>query len=123
MNTEKNIEKYQKALETTLNCIESNSQTNLTLLRKELKINKNFTTCLSKLNVIKNIGNKGASQYVVLKKYSPELALEVLDFANKMSKQKKQSIIEKHIGTIEVEPTKIQNKKSFLQKFFDLFKI
>jgi hypothetical protein len=123
MNSLKKIKKYENALEVALLRIENHSQTNLTLLRKELKINKNFTTCLSKLGIIKNIGNRGTSKYLVLKKYSPELALEVLNYANEMSKNKKQTIIEKHIGIMEVEPTKVENKKSLLQRFFDIFNL
>jgi len=121
MNSKEKIKKYQKALEIILFCVEHNPKVNLSEMRKELKLNKNFISALSKLSVIKNDGNRRVRNYILLKKYSPELALEVLEFANKASLNLKtpiienNSIIENHFGTIEI-------KRTFLQRFFDFFK-
>lgn len=116
MNSLKKIEKYEKALEIILFCVEHNPKVNLTQLRRELKINKNFISALSKLGIIKNNGNRGASNYTLLKKFSPEMTLEVLNLANEMSLNVKEPIIEKHFG-IDTKP-----KRTLLQRFLDLFK-
>jgi hypothetical protein len=110
MNDLKKIEKYEKSLKIALFCVEHNKNINLTKLRKDLKINKNFITALSKLEIIKNNGTHGTRNYVLLKKYSPELALEVLKFANKLSLNKKE---------VEIVVTK---NKTLFQKFLDFFK-
>jgi len=117
MNSLKKIEKYEKALEIILFCVEHNPKVNLTQLRRELKINKNFISALSKLGIIKNNGNRGASNYTLLKKITPEMTMKVLNLANELSQQKKETIIEKHFGTITIE-----YRRTFLQRFFDLFK-
>jgi hypothetical protein len=116
MNSLKKIEKYEKALEIILFCVEVNPKVNLTQLRRELKINKNFISALSKLKIIENNGNRGASNYTLLRKQTPEMTMEVLNFANKLSLNVKETIIEKHFGIIQIQ------KKSFLQKFVDIFK-
>lgn len=117
MNNLKKVKKYEKALEVILFCIEHNPTVSLLKMQKELKINRNFILALSKLNVIENKGTRRKSHYVLLKKYSPELALEVLNYANKLSLNKKETIIEKHVETIQPEI-----KKTFLQRIFDIFK-
>jgi hypothetical protein len=117
MNKLTKIKKYEKALECILFCVEHNPKVSLNKMQKELKINSNFISALSKLGIIKNNGIKGTSNYVLLKKYSPELALEVLNYANDRSMNKKQTIIEKHVGKIEPEA-----KKTFLQRIFEFFK-
>lgn len=115
MSNYKTIKKYEKALDIILFCAEANPSINLTHLRKELKINKNIIRAMQQLGIIKNIGTRRATKYIVLKKFTPELSLQVLNRANKISKNTKQSIIEKHFG--DIKP-----KRTFLQRFFDLFK-
>ena len=85
----KNVEKYETALKIILFCVEANPKVNLTQMRKELKLNKNFITALSRLGIIKNNGNCRASNYVLVKRYSDEMTLEVLKFANQLSANKK----------------------------------
>jgi len=111
MNKLKKIEKYKTALKVALFLIENNPTVNLTKLRKDLKINKNFITALSKLEIIKNNANNGGRNYIVLKHYSSELALEVLKCANKLSLNKKE---------VEIVVTK---NKTLLQKIIDFFKL
>lgn len=116
MNSLKKIEKYEKALEIILFCVEFNPKINLRGLCRELKINRNFIRALSKLEIIKNNANTGGSNYTLLKKFSPEMTLEVLNLANELSAKTKQPIIEKHFGNIEIQ------KQPFLKRFFQIFK-
>jgi hypothetical protein len=115
MNSKKKIEKYENALEIILFCIQHNPKVNLNELRKELKINKNLFTSLSKLGIIKNTGKRRDANYILLKQYTPELALEVLNYSNDISKNIKENIIEKHVGKIQDN-----KRKSLLQRFFDI---
>lgn len=115
MSNQKTIKKYEKALDIILFYAEANPSINLTQLRKELKINKNIIRAIQQLEIIKNVGSRKGAKYIVLKKFTPELSLQVLNRANKISKNIKQSIIEKHFG--DIKP-----KRTFLQRFFDLFK-
>lgn len=116
MENLKKIQKYQTAIEIILFCVENNPKISFTKLRKDLKINKNVFTTLAKLGIIKNTGKGNKPNYILLKKYSPGLAKEVLKYANDLSANKKQPIIEKHFG-IDTKP-----KRTLLQRFFDLFK-
>lgn len=116
MNNYKTIKKYEKALDIILFCTEANPSINLTKLRKELKINKNIIRAMQQLEIIKNIGTRRTTKYIVLQKFTPELSLQVLNHANKISKNIKQSIIEKHFGNIEIQ------KQPFLKRFFQIFK-
>lgn len=115
MNNLKKVKKYETALKVALFLIESNPTVNLTKLRKDLKINKNFITALSKLGIIKNNGNNGTRNYVALKSYSNELALEVLNYSNELSLNIKKPIIEKE--TVDAK------NKTLLQKIIDFFKL
>ena len=115
MSNQKTIKKYEKALDIILFCAEVNPSINLTQLCRELKINKNFIRAMQQLAIIKNVGSRKGAKYIVLKKFTPELSLEVLNLATKISKNTKQSIIEKHFG--DVKP-----KRTFLQRFLDFFK-
>jgi hypothetical protein len=116
MNNPKQVDKYKTAIEIILFCVENNPKISFTKLRKELKINKNVFTSLLKLGIIKNTGTKRQSNYILLKKYNHSFANEVLNYANDLSANKKQPIIEKHFG-IDTMP-----KRTLLQRFFDLFK-
>ena len=116
MNSLKKIEKYENSLKIILFCVEFNPNVNLTQLRKDLKINKNFISALSKLNIIQNVGNRGTSNYILLRKQTPEMTMEVLNFANKLSLNVKETIIENSYTKVEVQ------KKPFLQNFLDIFK-
>ena len=116
MSSQKKIEKYERALHIILFCVEVNPKVNLTQIRKELKLNRNFTTSLLKLGIIKNNGNRGASNYVLVKKFTDEMTLEVLNFANELSKNKKQTIIEKHVGTFEAEKPQPVKELNLFQK-------
>ena len=89
MSKFKNVEKYETALKIILLSVETNPKVNLTQMRKKFKLNKNFITALSKLGIIKNNGSRRASNYVVLQKFSNEMTLEVLKFANQLSANKK----------------------------------
>lgn len=89
MNKFKNVQKYETALKIILFCVEANPNVNLTQMRKELKLNKNFITALIKLGIIKNNGNRGASNYILVKKFTDEMTLEVLNFSNELSTNKK----------------------------------
>jgi hypothetical protein len=113
--TEK-LKKYEHALESTLQYIESHPAPNFTLLRKTLKINKNFFTALKKLRIIEKIGIR-MPRYVVLKPYSPELALQVLTLANELSSNKKEDLIENFtFYSIEAEKPQPEKKLKLLQK-------
>ena len=116
MSSQKKIEKYETALKIILFCVEVNPQVNLTQMRKDLKLNKNFITSLLKLGIIKNNGNRGASNYVLLKKFSNEMTLEVLNFANELSKNNKETIIQKHVGTFEAEKPQPVKELNLFQK-------
>lgn len=116
MSSQKKIEKYETALKIILFCVEVNPQVNLTQMRKDLKLNKNFITSLLKLGIIKNNGNRGASNYVLLKKFSNEMTLEVLNFANELSKNNKETIIQKHVGIIEAEKPQPVKELNLFQK-------
>lgn len=116
MSSQKKIEKYERALHIILFCVEVNPKVNLTQIRKELKLNKNFIISLSKLGIIKNNANRGGSNYVLLKKFTDEMTLEVLNFANQLSKNKKQTIIEKHVGTFEAEKPQPVKELNLFQK-------
>jgi hypothetical protein len=116
MSSQKKIEKYERALHIILFCVEVNPKVNLTQIRKELKLNKNFIISLSKLGIIKNNSNRGGSNYVLLKKFTDEMTLEVLNFANQLSKNKKQTIIEKHVGTFEAEKPQPVKELNLFQK-------
>lgn len=116
MNKLKKIKKYKIALKVALFLIESNPTVSLTKLRKDLKINKNFITSLSKLGIIKNNANNGARNYVALKSYSNELALEVLNYSNKLSLNIKEPTTGRKF-TIE------RKNKTLLQKIIDFFKL
>jgi hypothetical protein len=115
MNNLKKVKKYETALKVALFLIESNPTVNLTKLRKDLKINKNFITSLSKLEIIKNNANNGARNYVALKSYSKELALEVLNYSNKLSLNIKTPIVENEITVVK--------NKTLLQKIIEFFKL
>ena len=113
--TEK-LRKYEHALELTLQYIESQPNPNFTLLRKTLKINKNFFTSLSKLRIIEKIGIR-MPRYVVLKPYSPELALQVLILSNELSSNKKEDLIQNFtFHSIEAEKPQSEKKLNLLQK-------
>jgi len=116
MNSKQKIEKYESALKIILFCVEVNPQVNLTQMRKDLKLNKNFIRSLLKLEIIKNNGNRGASNYVLLKKFTDEMTLEVLNFANELSANKKETIIQKHVGTFEEEKPQPVKELNLFQK-------
>jgi hypothetical protein len=120
MNSKQRIEKYERALKTILFLVENNPKVNFTKLRKELKINKNIFRSLSKLGIIKNNGTRKGSHYVLIKKFTPEMTLEVLNYANQISLNKKQTIIEKHIGTIETEKPQPVKKLNLFQKIIKI---
>jgi hypothetical protein len=71
---------------------------------------------LSKLRIIENIGTPHNPRYILLKKYSPELALQVLILSNELSSNKKEDLIEKKIETIEAEKPQPEKKLNLLQK-------
>lgn len=116
MKNQHRVKKYESALKIILFCVEVNPQVNLTQMRKDLKLNKNFITSLLKLGIIKNNGNRGASNYVLLKKFSNEMTLEVLNFANELSANKKETIIQKHVGIIEAEKPQPVKELNLFQK-------
>jgi hypothetical protein len=120
MNSKQKIEKYESALKIILFLVEYNPKVNFTKLRKELKINKNVFRSLSKLGIIKNNGTRKGSHYVLIKKFSPEMTLEVLNYANQISLNKKQSIIEKHIGIIEAEKPQPVKELNLFQKIIKI---
>jgi hypothetical protein len=113
MKNQFRFKKYESALKIILFCVECNPKVNLNQLRKEFKINKNFITALHKLKIIQNVGNKGCSNYMLLKKFTPEMTIEVLNHANKLSKNVKKEIEEKKIATVEVQ------KQSFFNRIFN----
>ena len=115
MRNYKTIKKYEKALDIILFCAEANPALNIAKLQKELKINKNFIVAMQQLEIIKNVGSRRVPNYTVLKNFTPELSLQVLNLSTKISLNVKQTIIEKHFGSMEP-------KRTFLQRFFDIFK-
>ena len=114
MSKFKNVQKYETALKIILFCVEANPKVNLTQMRKELKLNKNFITSLLKLGIIKNNGNRGASNYVLVKKFTDEMTLEVLNFANELSANKKQ------VATVQEPKQQPVKELNFFQKLIKI---
>lgn len=110
MKNQHRVKKYETALKIILFCVEANPKVNLTQMRKELKLNKNFITALIKLGIIKNNGNRGASNYVLIKKFTDEMTLEVLNFANELSTNKKP------VQTVQEPKQQPIKKLNFFQK-------
>lgn len=108
------IKKYETALKIILFCVETNPKVNLTQMRKQFKLNKNFITALLKLGIIKNNGSRRASNYVVLQKFSDEMTLEVLKFANQLSRNKKQ------VATVQEPKQEPVKELNFIQKIIKI---
>ena len=101
----------------TLHAIEHGRKVNFTNLRKEHGINKNFFKSLSKLRIIENIGTPHNPRYILLKKYSPELALQVLTLTNELSSNKKEDLIQNFtFHSIESEKPQLEKKLNLFQK-------
>lgn len=112
MSNQKKIEKYEDALRIILLLVENNKNIKLTRLIKIYKLNKNISQALQELEIIKNSGNRGASNYILLKKYNKQLAIDVLNKSNEISLRKRQTIIEN-----DFEPAR-DLKEPFLKRFF-----
>jgi hypothetical protein len=114
--TEK-LKKYEQVLMITLHAIEHGRKVSFTNLRREYRINKNFFTSLSKLRIIENIGEPHNPHYILLKKYSPELALQVLITSKELSLNKKKDLIQNFtFHSIESEKPQLEKKLNLFQK-------
>ena len=116
MQKTETLKKYEQVLMITLHAIEHGRKVSFTDLRREYRINKNFFTSLSKLRIIENIGTPHNPHYILLKPYSPELALQVLNISKELSSNKKEDLIENKIETIEAEKPQPEKKLNLLQK-------
>jgi hypothetical protein len=116
MQKTETLKKYERVLMITLHAIERGEKVSFTKLRSYYRINKNFFRSLYKLRIIENIGTPHNPHYILLKKYSPELAFQVLIISKELSSNKKEDLIEKKIETIEAEKPKPEKKLNLLQK-------
>jgi len=116
MEKSETLKKYEQVLKITLHAIEHGAKVSFTDLRREYRINKNFFTSLVKLRIIENIGTPHNQHFLLLKKYSPELAFQVLQISRELSSNKKEDLIEKKIETIEPELPQPVKKLNLFQK-------
>lgn len=116
MEKSKILKKYEQVLKITLDAIERGEEVSFTNLRRYYRINKNFFTSLFKLRIIENIGTPHNPHYLLLKKYSPELAFQVLQISKELSSNKKEDLIEKKIEKIEPESPQPVKKLNLFQK-------
>ena len=86
MTTKKTtLKKYENSLAIFLFEIKRKPKTSLRGLAKQLKLNNNFISALYRLGVVQKDFTDGKAKTVILKTYSPELALEILIFSRKNS--------------------------------------
>jgi hypothetical protein len=116
MEKSETLKKYEQVLKITLHAIEHGAKVSFTDLRMEYGINKNFFTSLVKLRIIENIGTPHNPHYLLLKKYSPELAFQVLHISRELSSNIKEDLIEKKIEKIEPESPQPVKKLNLFQK-------
>lgn len=103
------LKKYEQVLKITLDAIERGEEVSFTYLRRYYRINKNFFTSLVKLRIIENIGTPHNPHYLLLKKYSPELAWQVLIISRELSSNTKEDLIKNSIEPESPEPVKKLN--------------
>jgi hypothetical protein len=123
MTKKSTVKKYENSLAIFLFEIKRKPETSLRGLAKQLKLNNNFVSALYRLGVVQKDYTDGKPKTVILKNYSPELALQILKFSSNASSRKKTKKAETIQTEFKPTNTKVEPEKlSFWRRLLSIFK-